>query len=112
MFRTRFLLAMVLLGALAVPAPAQVAVPLPPPPPPAVAPGLVPGWMAVPAAPGVWYAPNLGGDVFRCKGRYYYYHGGYWYQSKHLQGPWHPVRKVPKPLYRVHRSYFKSPPPW
>jgi hypothetical protein len=111
---SKILLAAALSASLAAPALGQVAVPVPvpPPPPPVAAPGLVPGWVAVPAGPGVHYAPNLGIDVFRCKGKYYYYHGGYWYRGKHLHGPWHPVRKVPKPLRRVNRSYFRSPPPW
>jgi hypothetical protein len=87
----------------------QVAVPAMPPP---LAPGVAPAWTVVPASPKVLYAPNVPGDVFRLHRQYYYYHRGYWYRSKHLTGPWHPVRKLPQAILRVNRSCFKSPPPW
>ena len=88
------------------PGPPGVALPSPAPP------GVAPAWTPVPTSPLVLYAANIPGDVFRVKKRFYYYSGGDWYRSKHLQGPWRPVRKLPPPLYRVGRSYFKTPPPW
>jgi hypothetical protein len=100
------LLVMLLLISLAAPAWPQVVVAPPAPP------GVVPAWTVVPTSPRCLYAPNLPGDVFRCKNKYYYYSGGYWYRSKHLAGPWRPVRKLPKPIYRVDRSYFKTAPAW
>jgi hypothetical protein len=66
----------------------------------------------VPTSPKVLYAPNIPGDVFRVQKKYYYYSGGYWYRGKHLHGPWRPVNKLPKALYRVQPAYFKTPPPW
>lgn len=109
------LLLLFLLSAGAAPGLSQ---PAPPPGPPGVAlpapapPGLAPAWTPVPTSPRVLYAPNLPGDVFRLHKKYYYYSGGYWYRSKYLQGPWRPLRKLPKPLLRVNRAYFKTPPPW
>ncbi len=104
----RAILAQLLVIVLAAPAWSQA----PAPPPPPVAPGTVPAWTVVPSSPKVLYAPNEPGDIFRLHRHYFYYYGGYWYRSKHLQGPWHPVRKLPKAIQRVPRSSFKSPPPW
>jgi hypothetical protein len=101
------LLVLGLLVALAAPAWSQAA-----PPPPWAPGGAAPAWTVVPASPKVLYAPNVPGDVFRLKHRYFYYSGGYWYRSKHLMGPWRPVRKLPKAILRVDRSCFKSSPPW
>jgi hypothetical protein len=50
--------------------------------------------------------------MFRLHKKYYYYSGGSWYRSKHPAGPWRLVRKPPKALYRVDRTFFKTPPPW
>ena len=111
----KLLLALALITALAAPAWSQM-VPPPPPPgvalPPPVPPGVTPAWAAVPTSPKVFYAPNVPGDLFLLHKRHYYYYGGAWYQSKHLVGPWHPVRKPHPALYRVNRTYFKTPPPW
>jgi hypothetical protein len=109
------LLLVLLLSSLVVPAWSQM-VPPPPPqgvvlPPPAP-PGVTPAWTPVPTSPKVFYAPNVPGDLFFLNKRHYYYYGGVWYQSKHLQGPWHPVRKPHQALYRMDRTYFKTPPPW
>lgn len=106
------LLVVLLLTALVVPAWSQM---VPPPGvalPPPVPPGVAPAWAPVPTSPKVFYAPNIPGDLFLLQKRYYYYYGGAWYQSKHLLGPWRPVRKPHPALYRVNRAYFKSPPPW
>jgi len=107
-------LALALLTAFTAPAWPQMA---PPPPtgltaPLPIPPGVVPAWAPVPTSPKVFYAQNIPGDIFLLHKKYYYYNGGYWYRSKHLMGPWHPVRKLPKAIYRVDRSFFKTPPPW
>ena len=110
----KVLLLATLLVACVAPAWSQMA--SPPPPgvalPPPVPPGVVPAWAAVPTSPKVFYAPNIPSDLFLLHKRYYYYYGGGWYQSKHLMGPWRPVRKAKPALYRVNRSFFKTPPPW
>ena len=111
----KLLLVAILLTACVAPAWSQLAPPPPPPGvelPPPVPPGVAPAWAQVPTAPRVLYAPNATGDLFRCKNRYYYYSGGAWYRGKHLAGPWRPVRKLPKALYQVNRTYFKAPAPW
>lgn len=105
-----------LLSAFAAPAWCQTAVP---PPvlqevalPTPVPPGVAPAWAPVPTAPKIFYAPNIPGDLFLLHKKYYYYSGGFWYRSKHLRGPYRPVQKLPKALYRVDRRFFKTPPPW
>lgn len=111
----KLLLVAVLLTACVAPAWAQMAPPPPPPGvalPPPVPPGLAPAWAVVPSSPKVFYAPNIPSDLFLLHKRYYYYYGGAWYQSKHLMGPWRPVRKPHPALYRVNRSFFKTPSPW
>ena len=111
----KLLLVAALLTACVAPAWSQMAPPPPPPGvalPPPVPPGVAPAWAVVPTSPKVFYAPNLPADLFLLHKRYYYYYGGAWYQSKHLTGPWHPVRKLHPALYRVNRSFFKTPPPW
>jgi len=101
------LLTLALILALAAPVGAQVVV-VPPPLPPGPPPQFVP----VPGYPVVLYAPKAPGDLFRHKHKYYYYYGGNWYRGKGVHGPWKPVRKIPRALYKVQRSYFKAPPPW
>lgn len=112
----KILFFLTLVAACAAPAGAQMYPPPPPgggaPLPPPVPPGVAPAWTRVPTSPKVFYAPNLPTDLFLLHQRYYYYSGGAWYQSKHLRGPWHPVRKPHPALYRVNRSFFKTPPPW
>ncbi|MCL4500515.1 MAG: hypothetical protein M1438_01505 [Deltaproteobacteria bacterium] len=111
----KILLAMVLLISCVAPAWPQMAPPPPPgvaPLPPPVPPGVAPAWVVAPTSPKVFYAPNLPSDLFLLHKRYYYYYAGAWYQSKHLLGPWHPVRKPHPALYRIDRSLFKTPPAW
>src|SRR5512139_3354919 len=110
----KLLLVLAWLAACAAPAWSQM---VPPPPPGAALPapvpsGVAPAWTPVPTSPKVFYAPNVPADLFLLHKRYYYYYGGAWYQSKHLVGPWRPVRKPHQALYRVSRTYFKTPPPW
>jgi hypothetical protein len=93
----------ILMAAVLTPAWAAPPMALPPPLPP----GVAPVWTPVPASPAVLYAPNVPGNVFRVHKKYYYFYGGYWYQGKHLMGPWKPVRKLPRSLAMVPRPYFK-----
>ncbi len=105
----KILLATVLVIACVAPAWSQAYVPVPAPVPP----GYGPAWAPVPTSPQVFYAPNIPADLFLLHKRYYYYYGGYWYQSKYLEGPWGLVtKKLPPAIYRVQRPYFKTPPPW
>src|SRR5574340_995135 len=92
MFITRLLkilLVAIVLISCAAPAWSQAYMALPAPVPP----GYAPAWTPVPSSPQVFYAPNLPTDLFLCQKRYYYYYGGYWYQSKRLEGPWGLVDK-------------------
>jgi hypothetical protein len=95
-------LVLLLISALASPAWCQVV--LPPPVPPNV----VPLWTPVPGPHRVVYAPNINGDLFRYQGKYYYCYGGQWYKGPTATGPWHPVRKVPMALMKIHPSVFKT----
>jgi hypothetical protein len=111
----KLLLVAALLTAGVAPAWSQMAPPPAPPGvalPPPVPPGVAPAWAVVPTSPKVFYAPNIPADLFLLHKKYYYYYAGAWYQSKHLLGPWRPVRRPHKDLYRVNRSFFKTPPPW
>ena len=102
----KVLLVITLLAAGVAPAWSQAGLPQPAPP------GVAPAWTVVPSSPRVLYAPNIPGDLFLRHKKYYYYAGGFWYRGKHLTGPWRPVRKLPKDIYRIDRSFFKTPPPW
>lgn len=111
----KILLITTLLAAFVAPAWCQPAVPPPPQElalPAPVPPGVAPAWTPVPTSPRVFYAANIPGDLFLLHQKYYYYSRGLWYRSKHLPGPYRPVRQLPKALYRVDRRFFKTPPPW
>ncbi len=84
----------------------------PPQPPPPMPPEVSPHWTPAPGNHRVAYAPNLPGDLFWYGNQYYYYYGRYWYKGKSLYGPWYRVRYLPRGIYRLHRSAFKSPRPW
>ncbi|MHB8069764.1 MAG: hypothetical protein ACYDIC_17870 [Desulfobaccales bacterium] len=81
-------------------------------PPPPLPPGVSPHWTPAPGNPRIAYAPNLPVDLFWYGNRYYYYYGGSWFRGNSLYGPWHRVRHLPRGIYRLHRSAFKSPRPW
>lgn len=97
-----------LLGTCAAGAEARQPVGLPPPVPPQVH----PQWTPVPGAKGVEHAPNLGTDLFRYGGGYYYLHEGRWYHGKRTRGPWTRTRTLPRVFYRIEAPYFKTPPGW
>jgi hypothetical protein len=74
-----------------------------------VPPDLKPQWTQVPGAPQVSWAPNLPTDVFRYRGKYYFFWENYFYRSSAPQGPWKAVMKVPEVFYKVDPAYFKTP---
>jgi hypothetical protein len=73
-----------------------------------VPPGLKPQWTQVPGTPQVSWAPNLPTDVFRYRGKYYFFWENYFYQGPAPEGPWKSVVKVPKVLHQVDPAYFKT----
>jgi hypothetical protein len=73
-----------------------------------VPPGSKPQWTQVPGAPRVSWAPNLPTDVFRYRGKYYFFWDNYFYQGSAPQGPWKAVVKVPEVFYKVDPAYFKT----
>jgi hypothetical protein len=73
-----------------------------------VPPGSKPKWTRVPGAPEVSWAPNLPTDVFRYRGKYYFFWGNYFYRGSVPQGPWKAVVKVPEVFYNVDPAYFKT----
>jgi len=103
------LLLFLLLAALAAPAATAPPIALPPPAPA----GVAPVWTQVPASPAVYYAANIPGDCFGFKKHYFYYYNGAWYRARSLEGPWHPLKKLPRALLLVPAAFFKSSPaPW
>jgi hypothetical protein len=73
-----------------------------------VPPGVKPQWTQVPGAPQVSWAPNLPTDVFRYRGKYYFFWAGYFYQGPAPEGPWKAMAKVPEVFYKVAPTYFKT----
>jgi hypothetical protein len=73
-----------------------------------VPPGAKPQWTEVPGAPRVSWAPNLPTDVFRYRGKYYFFWGNFFYQGPRPEGPWKSVVKVPQVFYQVGPTYFKT----
>ena len=73
-----------------------------------VPPHVKPQWTPVPGAPQVYYAPNLPTDVFRYRGKYYFFWAGYLYQGKKPSGPWKTVKEVPAFFQEIDAAYFKT----
>ena len=73
-----------------------------------VPPGSKPQWTQVPGAPQVSWAPNLPTDVFRYRGKYYFFWENVFYQGPRPEGPWIVVAKVPEVFYTVDPAYFKT----
>jgi hypothetical protein len=73
-----------------------------------VPPHVKPQWTPVPGAPQVYYAPNLPTDVFRYRGKYYFFWAGYLYQGKNPTGPWKTVKAVPAFFHEIDAAYFKT----
>jgi hypothetical protein len=75
-----------------------------------VPPNVVAQWTLMPDLPQVSYAPNIPTDVFKHRGRYYFYWEGVWYQSKKIKGPWTGLQHPPDILSRIQAGYFKTLP--
>jgi hypothetical protein len=73
-----------------------------------VPPGLKPQWTKIPGASQVSWAPNLPTDVFRYRGKYYFFWENYFYRGPAPQGPWKLVGKVPEVFYDIAPAYFKT----
>jgi hypothetical protein len=73
-----------------------------------VPPHVNPQWTPVEGAPGVYYAPNVPTDLFRYRGKYYFYWNGYLYVGKRPQGPWKSVKNIPDFFYKIDPRYFKT----
>jgi len=73
-----------------------------------VPPGSKPKWTQVPGAPKVFWAPNLPTDVFRYRGKYYFFWANYFYQGSAPEGPWKSLVKVPEVFYSIDPAYFKT----
>ncbi|MHB8069765.1 MAG: hypothetical protein ACYDIC_17875 [Desulfobaccales bacterium] len=67
-------------------------------------------WTPMPEVPQVFFAPNLPTDVFRHRGRYYFFWEGVWYRSKNVKGPWNRLEPPPAILSQIPPSYFKTLP--
>jgi hypothetical protein len=76
-----------------------------------VPPNVKPEWTPVPGAPQVYYAPNLPTDVFRYRGKYYFYWADYFYVGKKPSGPWKSVKEVPEIFQQIDQAYFKTAKP-
>jgi hypothetical protein len=73
-----------------------------------VPPGVKPQWTQVPGAPQVSWAPNLPTDVFRYRGKYYFFWANYFYRGFAPEGPWKSLVKVPEVFYSIDPAYFKT----
>jgi hypothetical protein len=73
-----------------------------------VPPNVKPQWTQVPGVPQVSWAPNLPTDVFRYRGKYYFFWENYFYRGAAPEGPWKVVVKVPEVFYNVDQAYFKT----
>jgi hypothetical protein len=73
-----------------------------------VPPGVKPQWTQVPGVSQVAWAPNLPTDVFRYRGKYYFFWENFFYQGPRPEGPWKRVGKVPGVFYNVDPAYFKT----
>ena len=60
----------------------------------------------------VYYAPEVGINLFVYEGRYYSFHDGGWFLASTHHGPWValPVARVPRPVLAVPVQYYRIPP--
>ena len=75
--------------------------------------GDYPQLVRVPDYP-VYYAPNVGFNLFFYDGLYWAYHGDIWYASHWYNGPWGRADHyaVPYFILRVPVRYYRAPPPY
>lgn len=76
------------------------------------APDVAPQWAPIPQVPKVYYAPDLGHDLFRYGNQFYAYHNGTWQRGDRINGPWKVIKNPPRAFYNIEPTYFKSPPGW
>jgi hypothetical protein len=76
------------------------------------APDVAPQWAPIHQVPGVYYAPDLGHDLFRYGNQFYAYQNGKWHRGNRLNGPWAMISQPPRVFYNIGPTYFKSPPEW
>jgi hypothetical protein len=78
------------------------------PVPPAISVEAPPEMVIIPEA-GVYVAVGTPYDLYFLNGRYYYFHGGYWYGARGYGGPWTHVedRRLPPGLrrYKIERLH-------
>ena len=60
----------------------------------------------------VYFAPDLGMEIFFYSGKWYRRHGGYWYRATYYNGPWAylPASRVPAVFVHLPRDYYRVPP--
>lgn len=79
-------------------------------PPPAV---VVPAPPAVFLIPGsyVYFAPDVGLQLFFYSGYWYSLHNGYWFRSTYYNGPWYylPPARVPVAFLHLPPDYYRIP---
>jgi hypothetical protein len=70
-----------------------------------------PQLVAVPGYP-VYYAPQLGSNLFFYDGLYWVYAGDHWYSGAWYNGPWNVIAPEAVPLFvlRVPVRYYRHPP--
>src|SRR5262249_58204952 len=91
-------------------APAQMSVNINVGPPPVVF--ATPPHVVVVPDTRVYYAPEVGINLFVYQGRYYSFHDGGWFLASTHQGPWValPLARVPRPVLAVPVQYYRIPP--
>jgi hypothetical protein len=76
----------------------------------------LPGYPEFARVPGypVYYAPQVGYNLFFYDGLYWAYYGDNWYASSWYNGPWGFVSPMYVPAYvlRVPVRYYRAPPPY
>jgi hypothetical protein len=73
-----------------------------------IPPRVQPQWVQVPGVPEVYYATNIPTDVFRYRGKYYFYWENYVYRGKSPKGPWKSLKTVPPWFYQIDPAYLKT----
>lgn len=76
-------------------------------------PGLViTGQPALVVIPGtyVYYAPDIGAELFFYHDRWYRHHNGGWYISINYGGPWIVAREIPTAILKLPPGYRNIPP--
>lgn len=70
-----------------------------------------PAVVLIPGAP-VYYAPDVGIDLFFYSGRWYREHNGHWYMATYYNGPWAylPAPRVPAVFIYLPADYYHIPP--